>query len=100
MDDFDPVKLTINVSKHEDEFLNVHEKLSKCYSKEDYEEFQIAVETIVKKTLGHDDGKNVIRPFINDMVRDFLAEQAWKSKQFWIPIIIAIIGVLVAFFKQ
>lgn len=64
-------------------------KVEKCYSKDRYQDFQADVEKIVLKILGHDDGKKIVKPFIEDVTAKYIDKKSWNTKQFWIPTILA-----------
>lgn len=74
----------------------VEEKISKCYSHERYQEFQEAVEKIALKTMGNDDGRKKVKEHATEAVKDFIRDESWKSKTFWIPTIIAGVAALAA----
>lgn len=72
------------------------EKLARCYSQDKYEEFQTAVEKISLKAISDEVGRDKVKTIAKDATKEFLEERGWRSKSFWIPVVISIVGLLVA----
>ena len=74
----------------------LEEKIKKCYSKEDYSEFQNEVEKIALKVLGNDDGRTIIKKHAKESAAEYSVEVGWTKKTFWVPTIIAVIASIAA----
>lgn len=72
----------------------IEEKVKNCYSAERYEDFQEAVRKIALNILAHDDGKNVLKPYIEDTTGKYVAAKSLSTKQFWIPTVISVISII------
>lgn len=74
------------------------EKVQKCYSQDRYEEFQGAVEKITLKTLDATEGRKKVKELAKESAKEYSEDQGWKNKQFWIPVVVSLIGLGVAIF--
>ncbi|TSC84762.1 MAG: hypothetical protein G01um101413_146 [Parcubacteria group bacterium Gr01-1014_13] len=80
----------------------IEERLDKCFSKEDYATFQTEVKKITLEILGGDDGREKIKKHATEATKDYIRDEAWKNKTFWIPTVIAgiaTIAAVIAIFK-
>jgi len=80
----------------EHEITPLKARVDRCFSKDDYEGFQDAVEKIVLKTMGSEDGVKKIKEHGTEAAKTYFAGEMWKQKTFWIPTVIGIAGVIVA----
>lgn len=95
--DFDTKAL---LNDHGKDITGLGERIAKCYSQDRYEDFQNAVEKIVLKTMGGKDGVKEIKEYATEATKNYLAVEIWKQKNFWVPVVIALISVAVAFFRK
>lgn len=93
--DFDTKTL---LNDHGKDITGLGEKVNKCYSQDKYEDFQNAVEKIVLKTMGGKDGIKEIKEHATDATKNYLAQEIWKQKTFWIPIILAAVSIIISIF--
>ena len=98
-----PQNQSNNVLEHPDTTaIKVHEiaplrqRVDQCYSREKYEEFQDAVEKIVLKTIGGENGIKKIKEHATESAKSYFSSEMWKQKTFWIPTVIGIAGVITA----
>lgn len=94
--DFDAKTL---LNDHGKDITGLGEKVSKCYSQDRYKDFQTAVEDIVLKTMGGKDGIKEIKEHATEATKTYLAIETWKQKTFWVPTVIAVGSVAIAFLK-
>lgn len=76
------------LSEHGKDISGLGERLGKCYSKENYAEFQKEVETIVERAIKGESRKTTIE-IATEAAKAFYLENAWKQKTFWIPTLIS-----------
>lgn len=81
-----------------EEINNIKEKVDCSYSSNNYEEFQGAVIKIALMTISNDDGRKKIKELAKEAAKEFIEDQGWKQKQFWIPILISVITAVVAIY--
>ncbi|MEK7473787.1 MAG: hypothetical protein AAB668_03650 [Patescibacteria group bacterium] len=66
----------------------LEEKLGKCYSEDRHAVFQAEVRKIVIEVLGHDDGREKIKPCAKESAKEYSDEKAKEKKGFLTPNII------------
>lgn len=74
----------------------IEERINKCFSKEDHATFQTEVKKISLETLGGDDGRKKVKEHATEATKDYIREEAWKNKTFWLPIIISSVATITA----
>ncbi len=70
----------------------LEERLDKCYSQEDYKKFQDDVSAITLVTMGSEDGRKKIKEYGRESAKEYIEDEGWKQKTFWIPTIVACIS--------
>jgi len=75
-------------------------RVDKCYSTEKYEEFQKAVREITLETMGGEKGVEKIKKHATDAAGTYFSSEMWKQKTFWIPTVIAVIAIVVAYVRK
>jgi hypothetical protein len=86
------------IAKKEDLTL-IHDKLGRCYTEDRFEHFQEAVEKIVLKTLGQDEGRKKIKSYAREEAKEYSNEDWWKKINFWLPIILSIVSLILAYYS-
>lgn len=88
------------LNEHGKDISGLSEKLGKCYSEDRYNVFQEHVEKIVLKTISAKDGRKEIKEYATEATKEFLHHDTWRKITFWLPTAVAVLAVLVAYFKQ
>lgn len=72
-----------------------------------HEETRDFIKKVVLETMGHEDGIDKIKKYAKEAAKEYLEYNKKENRNFWTPngltiigIIVAIIAVLVAFFKR
>jgi len=94
--DFEVGKL---VQEHDKDILGLAEKLAKCFSLDRYDVFQEHIEKLVLKTLGSKDGRKEVKEYATEATKEFLQHDTWRKITFWLPIVVAVLAVFVAWLK-
>ncbi len=74
----------------------LEERLDKCYTQEDYKKFQEDVNSIVLSALGSDDGREKIKVQSKIAAKEYIEEEGWKQRTFWLPLVFSIIAAFAA----
>jgi len=92
---------TIAIREHE--ITPLKARVDKCFSKENYAEFQKEVETIVDRTI-RGESRATTKEVAKEAAKEFYSDHGWKQKTFWVPTLISaglfVIAVLALFVKK
>ncbi len=89
--DFDTNTL---LNEHGKDISGLGEKLGKCYSKENFQIFQEDVEKIVLKTIDSGNGRNNIKSYVVETIKEYNRDNTWEKVKFWVPTILSAIAIV------
>lgn len=75
-------------------------KVDKCFTQNDYHEFEKTVEEISTKNLQFDEPKKKIKEYATEAAKDYFQNGTWNQLKFWVPVILSAIAVLVAYYHK
>src|SRR3990167_1682320 len=89
--DFDTATL---LNDHGKDISGLGEKISKCYSKENFQIFQEDVEKIVLKTIDAGDGRKNVKSHATEAIKEYNRDNTWEKVKFWVPTILSVVAII------